>query len=235
MADLPIDINIIPEYRRRKALLVSDMDATAIEGETLDVLSGYTPFKQEIDDLTRQSVEGSLSFTQSLIRRVGLLKGLDQETLEKTHAQMRLSPGLKILVATMRKNGALTALVSGGFRYFTAKVKAESGFDIDIANDLELQEGRLTGRLLPPIIDPEAKAEALQSMVRHHGLDPSLTLAVGDGFNDVFMLKSAGLGIAYRGKPRVKQIIAHQINYGDLRSLLYLQAYHRDEFVDSAD
>ncbi len=232
LAPQPIDVNLVPGTLRRKRLLVSDMDATAIIGETLDDLSAFTPFKAEIDALTRQSVEGAMGFAESLVKRVEMLRGLDLDAFARTHAKMRPSPGIRTLVATMRAQGALTALVSGGFGYFTSRLGRELGFDLDIANELEIEGGKLTGRLVPPIVDAEAKARMIHELADRHGLDRSQALAVGDGANDIAMLGEAGLGIAYRGKAKLREAIAHQIDHADLTGLLFLQGYHRDEFVE---
>jgi phosphoserine phosphatase len=235
LSDRPIDVNLLDAADRRKAILVSDMDATAIEGETLDDLSTFTPFKAEIDDLTRRSVEGSMGFAETLLKRVEMLCGLREEALGSAHALVRPSRGVKTLVATMRAHGALTALVSGGFRYFTARVRKSVGFDLDFANELEIVDGRLTGRLAAPIIDPMAKMATVRLLARQKGLTPGQALAVGDGSNDIPMLGEAGLGVAYRGKEKVRAAIPVQINRADLTGLLYLQGYHRDEFVETPE
>jgi len=134
-------------------------------------------------------------------------------------------------VQTMRANGALAALVSGGFTFFTSRVAAAVGFDLNRANILEVADGRLTGRVREPILDREAKLAALETLARERDLDPALTLAVGDGANDLAMIGAAGLGVAFRAKPVVAAEADAGITYGDLTSLLYLQGYHRDEFV----
>jgi phosphoserine phosphatase len=159
LKEAAIDVNLTrgPAAERRKRVLICDMDATAIEGETLDDLSAFTPFKAEIDALTRRSVEGKDDFADTLAQRVAMLKGLDLGAFERAHALVRPSHGIRTLVATMRGHGALAALVSGGFRYFTSRVREELGFEIDIANELEIEDGLLTGRLASPIVGPEAK------------------------------------------------------------------------------
>jgi phosphoserine phosphatase len=231
LIDLPVDINVLRADSRRKKLLLSDMDATAIIGETLDELSTYTPHKAEIDNLTRQSVNGLMSFTETLVARMALMRGLPEETLAKTWSAVQPMPGMKVAIATMRAHGAYTALVSGGFTYFTSRVRDLLGFDCDIANDLEIVDGKLTGRVPPPIVDPAGKVAALQRLSKERGLALPQTLAIGDGSNDIPMLQQAGLGIAFCGKPKVKQAIPIWLDHAGPTGLLYLQGYRREEFV----
>lgn len=232
LVDLPVDINVLPAAGRRKKLLLSDMDATAIIGETLDELSSFTPHKAEIDNLTRQSVNGLMSFKETLVARMELMRGLPVDALAKTWSKVEPMPGMKVAIATMRANGAYTALVSGGFTYFTTRVRERIGFDCDIANDLELVDGRLTGRIPPPIMDPAGKVAALRRLTAERGLVSPETLAIGDGSNDIPMLKEAGLGIAFCGKPKVKQAIPVWLDHAGPTGLLYLQGYKRSEFVE---
>lgn len=232
LVDAPVDVNVLPAANRRKRLLVSDMDATAIIGETLDELSTYTPHKAEIDNLTRQSVNGLMSFADTLVARVALMRGLGEDALERTCRTVKPTPGMKTAIATMRANGAYTALVSGGFTYFTSRVREMIGFDCDVANDLEIAGGKLTGRLPPPLIDPQAKVEALRRLSAERTLDLSATLAIGDGSNDIPMLQTAGLGIAFEGKPKVKQAIPVWLDHAGPTGLLYLQGYRRSDFVE---
>jgi phosphoserine phosphatase len=232
LINVPVDINVLRAADRRKKLLLSDMDATAIIGETLDELSTFTPHKTEIDNLTRQSVNGLMSFTDTLVARMELMRGLSEDALAKTWTKVEPTPGMKIAIATMRAHGAYTALVSGGFTYFTSRVRDLIGFDCDIANDLELVEGRLTGRIPLPIIDPAGKVEALRRLASERGLALGQTLAIGDGSNDIPMLQQAGLGIAFCGKPKVKQTIPVWLDYAGPTGLLYLQGYKRSEFIE---
>ena len=232
LSDVPVDINVLPAQNRRKQLLISDMDATAIIGETLDELSTYTPHKDEIDNLTRQSVNGLMSFAETLVARVALMRGLGEDALEQTCLTIKPTPGMKTAIATMRASGAYTALVSGGFTYFTGRVREMIGFDCDVANDLEMEGGKLTGRIPPPLIDPQAKVDTLVRLSTERSVPLPATLAIGDGSNDIPMLKTAGLGIAFQGKPKVKQEIPVWIDYAGPTGLLYLQGYRRDEFVE---
>jgi phosphoserine phosphatase len=232
LVDMPVDVNVLGAAGRRKKLLLSDMDATAIIGETLDELSTYTPHKAEIDNLTRQSVNGLMSFTETLIARMELMRGLSVDTLAKTWSKVEPTPGMKIAIATMRAHGAYTALVSGGFTYFTSRVRDLIGFDCDVANDLEIVDGKLTGRIPPPIVDPAGKVAALQRLSVERGITLPETLAIGDGSNDIPMLQQAGLGIAFYGKPKVKQSVPVWLDYAGPTGLLYLQGYKRSEFVE---
>jgi phosphoserine phosphatase len=230
--DVAIDINVLPAAGRRKKLLVSDMDATAIVGETLDELSTFTPHKVEIDNLTLQSVNGLMGFAETLVARMELMKGITEEALARTWEKTEPMPGMKIAVATMRANGAYTALVSGGFTYFTSRVRELLGFDCDLANSLELVDGRLTGRIPPPILDAAGKVEALRRLAAERGLAPDQALAVGDGSNDIPMLQAAGLGVAFCGKPKVKQAVPVWLDFAGPTGLLYLQGYARSAFVE---
>ena len=232
LVDEPVDVNVLPAAGRRKKLLVSDMDATAIIGETLDELSTYTPHKAEIDNLTRQSVNGLMSFSETLVARIALMRGLGEDAFARTWDTIQPTPGMKAAIATMRASGAYTALVSGGFTYFTSRVRDLLGFDCDIANDLELADGRLTGRIPLPIIDPAGKVEALRRLATERGLGIGETLAIGDGSNDIPMLQAAGLGIAFCGKPKVKQSVPVWLDYAGPTGLLHLQGFKRSEFVE---
>jgi phosphoserine phosphatase len=233
LVDMPVDVNVLRAAGRRKKLLLSDMDATAIIGETLDELSTFTPHKAEIDNLTRQSVNGLMSFTETLVARMELMRGLSEEALAKTWDKVEPTPGMTVAIATMRANGAYTALVSGGFTYFTGRVRDLIGFDCDVANDLELVDGRLTGRIPLPIIDPAGKVAALRRLSTERGIALDQTLAIGDGSNDIPVLKEAGLGIAFCGKPKVKQAIPVWLDHAGPTGLLYLQGYKRSEFVEN--
>ncbi len=231
LVDLPIDVNVLRANGRRKKLLVSDMDATAIVGETLDELSTFTPHKAEIDNLTLQSVNGLMSFAETLVARIALMRGLSEDAFAKTWETIEPMPGMKIAVATMRANGAYTALVSGGFTYFTSRVRDMLGFDCDVSNALEFVDGCLSGRIPPPLMDPAGKVETLRRLTVERNLTPDQTLAIGDGSNDIPMLQVAGLGIAFCGKPKVKQAVPVWLDHAGPTGLLYLQGYARSEFV----
>jgi phosphoserine phosphatase len=219
---------------RKKQLLLCDMDATIVTAETLDDLSVFATNKAEIDALTQKSVKGEINFTQSLIARVALLAGLTETEFAAAYAKVEVSPGAETLIRTLRRDGCYTALVSGGFRYFTSRVAARVGFDIDISNDFEFEGGRTTGRLIPPIVDPDGefgKLGRLRHLTRELNLAPDQAAAIGDGSNDIPMLSAASLGCGYRGKAKVKATIGCQLNYADLTGLLFYMGYRRSEFV----
>lgn len=229
-----IDCYAQPVLGRKKRLLVCDMDATIVTGETLDDLSVFVKDKAAIDALTQKSVNGEMSFTESLIARAELLKGLTETEFAAAYAKVELSPGATTLIRTLRADGAYTALVSGGFRYFTSRVRDRVGFFADIANDFEMKDGKTTGKLISPIVDPEGeygKLGRLKHLAKKLGLDMSATAAIGDGANDIPMLSAAGLGCAYRGKAKVKAAIRCQLDHADLTGLLYFMGYRQSEFV----
>ena len=234
LAPRPIDVNIVPDdiAHRRKKLLVADMESTIIEQECLDELADYVGLRPMIADITERAMRGELDFETAIKERVGLLKGLDARVLDQIYVQrVTVMPGAQTLVATMHASGAYCALVSGGFRFFTQKVAARLGFDIDQANRLDLADGRIAGTVGEPILGREAKLATLRRLADEHGLNPADTLAVGDGANDLAMIGAAGLGVAFRAKPVVAAAAAASITHGDLTALLYLQGYRREEFV----
>jgi phosphoserine phosphatase len=231
---LTIDINIVTgdQRQRRKQLLVADMDSTIIQQECIDELADLAGLKTEVADITDRAMRGELDFEAALIHRVGLLEGLEAGAIARViEERLTIMPGAITLVQTMRANGAFAALVSGGFTAFTSHVAGEVGFDVDQANRLHIAEGHLTGTVAVPILGREAKLIALQRYQEARGLAQSDTLAVGDGANDLAMIKAAGLGVAYRAKPAVSAAASASIVYGDLTSLLFLQGYKRAEFI----
>ena len=219
---------------RKKRLLLCDMDSTIVTAETLDDLSVFANDKAEIDALTQKSIAGEMNFTQSLIARVALLKGLTEAEFAAAYLKVELSPGAETLIRTLRRDGCYTALVSGGFRYFTSRVATRVGFDIDISNEFEMADGKTTGQLVPPIVDPDGefgKLGRLRHLAKECGIDLSATASIGDGSNDIPMLRAAGMGCGYRGKPKVKAATGCQLNFADLTGLLFYMGYRRDEFV----
>ncbi len=231
----PIDVAVISIHNRRKRLLIADMDSTMIRQECIDELGDVAGAGNRIKEITIRAMRGELDFEAALRERVGLLKGLDAAIIGRVIAErLTYMPGGATLVATMRANGAYTALVSGGFRQFTAKVAEHLGFDENTANDLIIRDGVLTGEVGSPVLGQAAKVEALYRAAAMHGLDPSDAIAVGDGANDVAMLSEAGLGVALHAKPHVQESSLIRINHGDLTALLYLQGYSRNQFVSPA-
>ena len=231
---LKLDINIVATAHRRKKLLIADMDSTIINVECLDELADMAGLKPQIAAITERAMRGELEFEAALRQRVGMLKGLPLSALERTYAErVRLNPGAKNLLATMRANGAHTMLVSGGFGYFTRRVAEAAGFHIERGNTL-LDDGiALTGEVGTPILGRQAKLEALEEAAANLNLDRAETLAVGDGANDLAMIQRAGMGVAYHAKPVVAAAAGAAIDHNDLTALLYLQGYSDEEIVSS--
>ena len=230
-AGLPVDLVVQPQAGRRKALLLADMESTIIENEMLDELAEFVGLREEVAAITRRAMNGERDFGPALAARVGLLRDLPEARLEVAASRIRIAPGAAALVATMRAHGAYAALVSGGFRSFTALVRQALGFDCDIANELLIAGGRLTGRVAQPIVTRESKLAALRRLAAQRNLPLSATLAVGDGANDLPMIEAAGLGIAYRAKPAVAAAARQRIDHADLTALLYAQGYREGEIV----
>lgn len=227
-----LDINLLPVESRRKLLLVADMDSTIINVECLDELADMAGLKPQIAAITERAMRGELEFEAALRERVGMLKGLALNALEKTYAErVRLNPGAKSLLATMRAHGAHTMLVSGGFGYFTQRVAEEAGFHDQRGNILIDDGAVLTGEVGMPILGRAGKLEALEDASVALKLDFSQTLAVGDGANDLAMIQKAGLGVAYHAKPLVAEAAGAAINHNDLSALLYLQGYSDAEII----
>jgi phosphoserine phosphatase len=217
--------------QRRKALLIADMDSTIVTGETLDELADFAGLKQRIAAITARAMNGELDFKAALRERVAMLQGLPVGALEQTWQRVRLTPGARELVATMRAHGAYAALVSGGFSFFTGRVAALCGFDIHRSNTLLDDGSALTGRVAEPILDRDTKLATLTQLAGQRGLPLAATLAVGDGANDLDMLSAAGLGVAFRAKPIVAAAAQARVDHADLRALLFAQGYRAKQFV----
>jgi phosphoserine phosphatase len=229
----PIDTIVTKSRGRRKALLIADMDSTIIQGETLDELAVFAGVGGKIAAITRRAMNGELDFKSALRERVAMLRGLRLEALESAWQQVRLTPGAVELVATMRARGALTALVSGGFTFFTGKVAAQLGFDVHRSNVLLDDGAVLTGQVADPILDRDSKLEALNELAAQRGVKLHATLAVGDGANDLDMLRAAGLGVAFHAKPIVTRQARAKVDHANLRALLFAQGYPASDFVSS--
>lgn len=231
-----LDINIVPAINRRKQLLIADMDSTIITCECLDELADMAGVKPQVSAITERAMRGEIEFAPALRERVALLKGLPLENLARVYDErVRLSDGAKALVATMRKAGAITLLVSGGFTYFTERVAIAAGFHAHRANTLNDDGKVLLGTPGEPILGREAKLAALEDAVAKLHIGFADVLAVGDGANDLAMIERAGLGVAYHAKPLVAEKAAAEIKHGDLRGLLYLQGYADSEISESMD
>lgn len=217
--------------RRRKQALIADMDSTMVQSETLDEIAGEAGIKDRIAAITARSMAGELDFTQALTERVGALAGLDASAITRVLAQTLPMPGAETLVRTMRSHGATCWLVSGGFSTFTGHFRERLGFHADRSNRLEVADGKLTGKVIPPILDRDAKLAALNALCEQVGITPALALAVGDGANDLAMIQAAGMGVAFQAKPAVKKAARFHANRADLTTLLYFQGYRAAEFT----
>ncbi len=228
----PVDVCVLPAEGRRKGLLIADMDSTIIQQECIDEMADMLGLKARIAAITERAMRGELPFEAALRERLGLLAGLDVSALQRVFDErIVVMPGARTLVATMRANGAFTALVSGGFSFFTSRVAAAVGFDVNRANELDIVDEKLTGGVVGPILGREAKLDALIYYRDARGLAAVATLAVGDGANDLAMIGAAGLGVAYRAKPVVAAEADVGITHGDLTALLFLQGYRKADFV----
>jgi phosphoserine phosphatase len=232
IGERPVDVAVLPEAFRRKKLLLADMDSTMIEQECIDELAAFVGLKGEVSAITARAMRGEIAFEPALRERVALLKGLPLTVVDEIIAKhITLMPGGRTLVATMKANGAYTALVSGGFSVFTGPIGRMIGFDEDRSNILEVEEGKLAGLVRDPILGKEAKQERLIALRTERGLRLEETMAVGDGANDLAMLGEAGLGVALHAKPAVAAAADVRIDHGDLTALLYLQGYRAADFV----
>lgn len=224
-----IDVFITPVENRQKKLVLADMDSTIVAGETLDDLAAHAGIKDQIAEITTRAMNGELDFHAALNERVGLLKGLSTGALDETLAALTINPGAQTLVRTMKENGAHCVLVSGGFTFFTGAVAETVGFQAHHGNVLDIADGALTGRVESPILDKHAKVDFLRHYMERLNLEPADCLTIGDGANDIPMLKMAqngqGLGIGYKPKPAVADEIHNLIIHGDLTAALYAQGF----------
>lgn len=225
-----IDFFITEAQNRRKKLLLADMDSTIVSSETLDELAQYAGIKDKIAAITARAMNGELDFHDALRERVGLLQGLPVTALMATLEETHLNLGAKVFVRTMRAHGATCVLVSGGFTFFTQKIADQCGFAFNHGNNLEIEHDKLTGQVIPPILDKFSKVEFLEFYMKDLGLEAKDCLCIGDGANDVPMLHAAGLGIGYHPKPAVAEVVKNTILYGDLSAALYAQGYKKSEF-----
>lgn len=226
-----IDVFISPEDGRRKKLLLADMDSTIVTTETLDELAEHAGIKEKIALITQAAMEGKLDFHTALRERVALLKGLPVQKLQDTLDQTKFSAGAISLVQTMKKHGATCILVSGGFTFFTGSIASKAGFDNHHGNTLETAFDKLTGKVEEPILDKFAKLDFLKKYTADLNITMDAALTIGDGANDIPMLKAAGLGVGYKPKSAVAQEVNNLIVHGDLTAALYAQGYKNTDFI----
>ncbi|WP_313809426.1 phosphoserine phosphatase SerB [Sphingobium sp.] len=226
-----VDVIVQLAEGREKKLLIADMDSTMITVECIDELADYAGIKAQIAEITERAMRGELDFAGALHERVALLKGLADAAIDQCRQErVKIMPGARALVRTMSARGAKTLLVSGGFTRFTGPVAEEIGFDAAVANVLEIADGALLGTVTVPIVDAARKRAELERAIEG-GIDRALTLAVGDGANDIPMIQGAGLGVAYHAKPRTREAAAAEIVHGDLSVLLYAQGIPSADWV----
>jgi len=209
-------------FRRNRRLAVFDMDSTLIEAEVIDELAKAAGVGEQVAAITERAMRGELDFRASFKERMALLKGLDVGVLDEIGASLRLTEGAENLFAELKRLGYKTAILSGGFTYFARQVQARLGIDYVFANELEVVDGKVTGVAVEPIVDAQRKAELLQKLANEEGLQLEQTIAVGDGANDLPMLSLAGLGVAFRAKPLVRQSAKQAISTLGLDGVLYL-------------
>lgn len=229
---LRVDLVVQAAEGRRKRVLLADMDSTMIQQECIDELADEAGVGARVAEITRRAMNGELDFESALRERVGLLKGLPVAVIDQViRDRITLMPGGKALVATMKANGGYAALVSGGFTAFTARIAGVLGFDENRANTLNSQGDFLDGTVAEPILGRQAKVDALVDITQRLNIAEAEVMAVGDGANDLGMLKRAGAGVALHAKPVVAAECDIRINHGDLTALLFIQGYRREEFV----
>jgi phosphoserine phosphatase len=227
-----VDVIVQTTAHRRRKLIIADMDSTMITVECIDELADYAGIKAEIAAVTEAAMRGELDFEGALRSRVALLQGLPEAAIEQCLAErVKIMPGARELVRTVRANGGYAVLVSGGFTRFAEPVAAQIGFDRVIANRLGIADGRLDGTVASPIIGAQSKREALVAAMAERGLGVEATLAVGDGANDIPMIEAAGLGVAYHAKPKTRAAASAAVLHGDLNAILYAMGYTRPEWV----
>lgn len=220
-------------YRRNRRLVAFDMDSTLIEAEVIDELAKIAGVGEQVSAITESAMRGEIDFSESFRKRVALLKGLPEEALEQVSAQLKITEGAEHLIATLRTLGYKTAILSGGFTYFAHDLQNKLGIDYVYANELDIVDGLVTGNIVGQIVDGTRKAELLQHLAAEEGVDLQQVIAVGDGANDLPMLSIAGLGIAFRAKPLVKQSAEQSISTLGLDAILYLLGFSDKHQADA--
>ncbi len=231
-----VDVAVQPAtlLRHGMRLVVMDVDSTLVQGEVIEMLAGHAGCQDEVRAVTERAMHGELDFEESLHARVALLAGLDASFLDRVYDDLVLAPGARTLVRTLKRLGYRFAIVSGGFSHVTDRIAADLGIDFAAANELEIVDGRLTGRIVGPVVDRAGKAEALRRFAAEVGVSQAATVAIGDGANDLDMLSAAGLGIAFNAKPVVQRAADTAVNVPYLDAIMYLLGISREE-VEAAD
>jgi phosphoserine phosphatase len=235
-ADAAVDVAVQRAglYRRAKRLVVLDVDSTLIQGEVIEMLAGHAGYGAEVAEVTAAAMRGDIDFAESLRRRVALLEGLDADVFDRVREDIALTPGARTLVRTLKRLGYVVGVVSGGFTQVISGLVAELALDFAAANTLEVVDGRLTGRVVGPVVDRLGKAEALRRFADQAGVPLAQTVAIGDGANDLDMLAAAGLGVAFNAKPVVRAAADAALNVPYLDAILFLMGITREE-VEAAD
>ena len=224
---MPVDVNVQELKGRRKRILIADMDSTIIENESLDDLADIAGLKSQVEVITKKAMRGEMDFKIALKERVRLLKGQPETILHRFLSEkIRITDGAFCLIKTMKTQGAMTALVSGGFSQLTEHVAKKVGFDINVGNQLLISDKKITGEISTPILNAQSKKKTLYFISNSQNVKINDTIAVGDGANDIPMLQSAGIGVAFRAKPIVQAATPFRVNHCDLTALLYIQGYN---------
>ncbi len=223
-----LDYGFVPHGRKLAdfGLVVMDMDSTLISIECIDEIADMQGLKPQVAAITEAAMRGEIDFAESLRRRVALLEGLDEHALQRVYDErLQLNPGAEIMLAALKQHGIRTLLVSGGFLFFTERLKPRLGLDYTHANTLEIADGKLTGKVLGNILDAQGKADWLVKMREELGLRPEQVIAMGDGANDLKMMAQAGVSIAYHAKPVVREQASYALNFVGLDGLVHLLAH----------
>lgn len=230
-SELGVDIAFQEDsiYRRNRRMVVFDMDSTLIEAEVIDELAKEAGVGEQVAEITEQAMRGEIDFTESFARRVGLLEGLSESVLEQVAARLKMTEGAERLITTLKSLGYKTAILSGGFTYFAKGLQDKLGIDYVFANELEIKNGKVTGQVSGRVVDGQRKAELLDELARKENIGRAQVIAVGDGANDLPMLSRAGLGVAFRAKPLVKESAKHAISNLGLDAVLYLIGFRDRE------